>query len=314
MAKPTKPPAKAAPAPPAAPVKTVEAKVQPASGTPPVAQNCPGVVCPKTAPAPKGMFEKFGDAYKEHREQYLAEHKAKSTNEKLSDILSLRGGGAAARIKTLPGKATVPAAAPKPAPPAPAKPAPASKPVEPAATPKTASGTNGGHVMAKKKVDCFKAGDKTKNKTKEYDKQLADQEKGLNDMTVQEYLDGRKKFDEIGRKGTGAAQQAARADHAKDLTDKFTKQLSKQGVTGAAASQQAAQMTANKMNTLAALHNPDMIAGGKDAVTAMGDRGVNSSIGGQWKDKVKDLDASAKQVPESERATTKMNVKLSRCP
>ena len=133
-------------------------------------------------------------------------------------------------------------------------------------------------------------------------------------MTVQEYLDGRKKFDEIGRKGTGAAQQAARTTHANGLTLQHEAALAQQGVVGAAASQEAAQMTANKMKTLAALHNPDMIAGGKDAVTTMGDRGVNSSIGGQWKDKVKDLDASAKQVPESERATTKMNVKLSRCP
>ncbi|KWC84734.1 hypothetical protein WL57_18675 [Burkholderia cepacia] len=67
------------------------------------------------------------------------------------------------------------------------------------------------------------------------------------------------------------------------------------------------------MKTLAALHNPDMIAGGKDVVTMMGDRGVNSSIGSQRKDRVAELDEAAKNVPEAERGGTKMNAKLKRC-
>ncbi len=74
------------------------------------------------------------------------------------------------------------------------------------------------------------------------------------------------------------------------------------------------------MKTLGALHNPDMIAGGKDVVTSMGDRGVNSSIGAQWqgpagtdKDRVAVLDREALKVPEHERANTKMNAKLVRC-
>ncbi|WP_366920050.1 polymorphic toxin type 15 domain-containing protein [Burkholderia cepacia] len=56
-----------------------------------------------------------------------------------------------------------------------------------------------------------------------------------------------------------------------------------------------------------------MIAGGKDVVTTMGDRGVNSSIGSQWKDRVAELDEAAKNVPEAERGGTKMNAKLKRC-
>jgi hypothetical protein len=74
-----------------------------------------------------------------------------------------------------------------------------------------------------------------------------------------------------------------------------------------------AAMAAERMGTMAALHNPDMIAGGRDVVTMMGDRGVNSSIGAQWKDRVADLDAAAKEVPESARGGTKMNAKLRRC-
>ena len=76
---------------------------------------------------------------------------------------------------------------------------------------------------------------------------------------------------------------------------------------------EATRLAKSKMATLAALHNPDMIAGGKDVVTAMGDKGVNSSIGSQWKTRVSALDAAAKEVPPSARSTTKMNTNLRRC-
>jgi len=132
-------------------------------------------------------------------------------------------------------------------------------------------------------------------------------------MTVKEYLEGRKRYQEIGRQGTGAAQDQARIKYANELAQKYESALAKQGITGVAAQQKAASMAADKMSTLAALHNPDMIAGGKDAVTSMGDRGVNSSIGAQWKDRVGEMDKAAREVPEAERANTKMNTKLKRC-
>ena len=135
----------------------------------------------------------------------------------------------------------------------------------------------------------------------------------LNNLSVKEYLEGRAKYQEIKRKGTGAAQRRARAEYSKELAEKFKKQLNKQGVFGSAAEQQAAAMATDRMKTLAALHNPDMIAGGKDVVTSMGDKGVNSSIGSQWKDRVDELDKAAKEVPAHERGDTKMNVKLKRC-
>lgn len=92
--------------------------------------------------------------------------------------------------------------------------------------------------------------------------------------------------------------------------------MNKQGVTGAEAQKQATSMAADKMKTLAALHNPDMIAGGKDAVTSMGDRGVNSSLGSQWakEGRVSEMDKAAREVPEAERGNTKMNTKLKPCP
>jgi hypothetical protein len=165
--------------------------------------------------------------------------------------------------------------------------------------------------MKKHEVKCFKKNDK--GDPSEYDRQLADQEKGLNDLSVKEYLEGRDRYMEIGRKGTGAEQAKARANYAEKLTKDYKTQLNKQGIIGKAAQDQAAKMAADKMSALAALHNPDMIAGGKDAVTVVGDKGVNSSIGAQWKDRVAELDKAAKETPESERGNTKMNTKLKRC-
>jgi hypothetical protein len=173
--------------------------------------------------------------------------------------------------------------------------------------------------MKQKKVKCFKKNDK--GDPAEYDRQLADQEKGLNDLTVREYLEGRKRYSEIGREGTGAAQKEARGKYSKELQAQFEKQLGEDGIFGDEAAKQAASMTAERMKTLAALHNPDMIAGGRDVVKSMGDKGVNSSIGSQWKNgadelgrsRVQALDDAAKTVPESARGTTKMNASLKRC-
>lgn len=94
---------------------------------------------------------------------------------------------------------------------------------------------------------------------------------------------------------------------------KFEDQLSDQGIVGGAAQQQAAAMAAEVMSTLAALHNPDLYAGGKDVVTEMGDKRVNSSIGSQWRSRVGVLDEAANSIPEAERGVTKMNAKLKRC-
>lgn len=69
--------------------------------------------------------------------------------------------------------------------------------------------------------------------------------------------------------------------------------LSDAGIQGEAALSQVKAMTQETMSTLAALHNPDMIVGGADAVSDFGDRGVNSSIDGQWKDRIDDLDKAA---------------------
>jgi len=67
------------------------------------------------------------------------------------------------------------------------------------------------------------------------------------------------------------------------------------------------------MASLAALHNPDLIAGGKDVISDFGDRQVNSSIGPQWKTKIENLKNAAEAVPEASRGKTLINVNLHKC-
>lgn len=156
---------------------------------------------------------------------------------------------------------------------------------------------------------------------KELDWQLAGQQKGLNEMSVDDYIKGRKAFDGGGR-GSGAPQSQARKDFAVNLQEKYEKQFTQQQKMGPIqAEQEAKAKTKRIMDTMAALHNPDQLLAGKNAVDpkAMGLKNVNSSIGGQWGDpqkitsRVALLDEAAKKVPVSERTATGMQVKLERC-
>ena len=77
-----------------------------------------------------------------------------------------------------------------------------------------------------------------------------------------------------------------------------------------------AKNEANKwMKKQAALHNPDQIAGGEPAnVSTLGDKGVNSSIGVQWKYRIDEVDSKiqdmAKNMSDAEKKSTKLNVNL----
>ena len=73
------------------------------------------------------------------------------------------------------------------------------------------------------------------------------------------------------------------------------------------------------MESLAALHNPDMIAGGldtfdKNSAISMGDKSVNSSIGAQWQGRIGELDAEACKAKKEGKGHEKMNAELSMCP
>lgn len=183
------------------------------------------------------------------------------------------------------------------------KPAPARKPIP---------------IMKRHDVPCFKAGDKIPtSKYPEYDRQLTAQQNGLNEMTVQEYLDGRKSYQAMGR-GDGKAQAEARIKYEIRRKKEFEEELEDEGIIGDEAVTIITKKIKAEMSTLDALHNPDMIAGGKDVVNELGDRSVNRSIGSQWRkpkgtSRVEEMDMAANQALKTQGPDAKMNVDMHRC-
>jgi hypothetical protein len=176
-------------------------------------------------------------------------------------------------------------------------------------------------VAPEEKVPCFDPQTLPPSKLPELDRQLEGQQKGLNEMTAQEYLDGRKAFEDpnIDSRDPRIAK-AARDDYRENLANELNDRYIDEGYSPSQAKQLAAAGAQEQMDTLAALHNPDLVAGGKDAISDFGDRDVNSTIGRQWKGgkkgvptRVDQLDAAANSIPANERGTTRMNAKLERC-
>lgn len=130
----------------------------------------------------------------------------------------------------------------------------------------------------------------------------------MNQLTVDEYLTNRDRYLAEGRALEGnAAQQAAREQA---LTDKI-----EELVDSGKSIEDATKQANDWMNTQAALHNPDQIAGGNPLnVSGMGDKGINSSLGSQWKYRIDDVDElirkAAEAMTEAERQSTHLNIKL----
>ncbi|MBC1330900.1 polymorphic toxin type 15 domain-containing protein [Listeria booriae] len=147
-----------------------------------------------------------------------------------------------------------------------------------------------------------------KHDPEEFARQLADQEKGMNELTVSEYLANREKYLAQGRALEGnPAQQVARE---RAYTEKVT-ELQERGLTITAAKKQAKEW----MDTQAALHNPDQIAGGKALnIGGLGDRRINSSIGSQWRYRIDIVDEKINQmigqIPKENWKDTYLNVSL----
>lgn len=132
-------------------------------------------------------------------------------------------------------------------------------------------------------------------------------------MTVDEYLRGREAFKAGDKVRDPGVAKKARENLSVNLTQKIKRQLHKQGLSEQHADTLAATLAREKMKTLAALHNPDLFAGGKDFISDFGDRSVNASIGAQWRHRIQGLDALENKVSLDSRATTLVNAKLERC-
>jgi|GEM_PF-2389764 len=168
-------------------------------------------------------------------------------------------------------------------------------------------GKDGVHITPRRmkwhKVECFKAGKKIpKDKHAEFDRQLQRQEDALNRMTVDEYFKGREAYQRLGRRAKNT--QAARRDEQAKLAKSLTEDYHKQGMSPMQAEKMANARSSEIMKGMAALHEPDLSAGGKDVIGGFGDAQVNKSIGAGWRSRVGGLDEAAGEVSTAERGKT----------
>lgn len=172
--------------------------------------------------------------------------------------------------------------------------------------------------MPRKQLPCFSPQKLPASKYPEMDRQLKGQEKGLNDMSVEDYLSARAAFDPKNR--DRAAAKKAREDFKEKIKNEKYDELASEVDDPKVAERLATEHADATMKALNALHNPDLVTGGQDTIADFGDAEVNHTIGRQWSHarkgqttRIQDLDAAARQVPVGERRTTKMNGGLERC-
>jgi len=149
---------------------------------------------------------------------------------------------------------------------------------------------------------------------KEFTRQVKGQERGLNSMTIGKWIENREGYkaraEATGNGRSPEGHEAQRIQREKAYQSRIESNQ-KNGLSYSEAKQEATQW----ISTQAALHNPDQIAGGDPSkVSRMGDAGVNSSIGSQWRSRIDGMESAIKQVASKmsaeELATTKLNVKL----
>ncbi len=172
--------------------------------------------------------------------------------------------------------------------------------------------------MPRKKLPCFNTQGLPESKHVEMDRQLKGQELGLNDMSVEEYLDARKAFDSSNRDKKAA--RLARAEYKKKIQERKFEELVAETGDVEAAEKDAKEHANATMKAMHALHNPDLVAGGVDEIADFGDGEVNKTIGRQWKlakknqkSRIDVLDEAAGKIPPGERSRTRMNGGLERC-
>ena len=187
-------------------------------------------------------------------------------------------------------------------------------------------------VLAKHNVPCFHPYDKKnynamseaerRKYLENYNKQLQRQQDAINEMSVADYKAAREAFNKYGRNPAAeAAQESVRKNFEKDLKNSIARSLRSNGLSPEQADVESITRSKQLMEKLAALHEPDMVAGGwtQPDPKAMGRSDVNSSIGGSWgtsdnsSSRVAGMDRSADKAIAGGKADAKMNVKLETC-
>ena len=148
---------------------------------------------------------------------------------------------------------------------------------------------------------------------KEYNKQLQAQQDAINRMTLDDFKSARDAYQEVGRHPEAmVAQQKFGKDFEALVRRNITESLMNKGMDIKSASAEAAVRAKQIRSDLAALHDPDMVAGGWGSFepVRMGDSLVNSSIGGSWPSRLGALDDAVNAGIANGGGASKMNVRL----
>ena len=143
----------------------------------------------------------------------------------------------------------------------------------------------------------------------EYATQVKGQETGLNSLKLTDWESNVRRYAKEGRSEEGSQKQREfreaereRRINAAIKDDKLTRS-------------QAEKRVDIELKGLAALHDPDQIAGGDPTdVNRLGSRRVNSSIGSQWRTKapvmIQEIKSRVKDMAKTTRAKLHLNVQL----
>ncbi|MGC6769546.1 polymorphic toxin type 15 domain-containing protein [Enterococcus sp. LJL51] len=149
---------------------------------------------------------------------------------------------------------------------------------------------------------------KSTHDAEEFARQLKDQQNGMNQLSIEEYMKNRQEYLSNGRSNSAAEFQKTARQEA--LAEKIL-DLRNQGLSRTDAKVKAEEWLKNQ----AALHNPDMVAGGYPwNIQGVGDANINSSLGAQWRYRINDLDKYiyevSKDMTPEQLKNTYLNVKL----
>ena len=148
---------------------------------------------------------------------------------------------------------------------------------------------------------------------KEYNKQLKSQESAINSMTAEEFKIARETFAQQSRNpDADAMQRRLGRQFERNVAESIQKSLIAKGVDLQEATVQAKARAKEIKSSLAALHEPDMVAGGwlKPEPTRMGNANVNSSIGSSWSSRLPALDDMVNNAVLNGNGSAKLNVRL----
>lgn len=163
--------------------------------------------------------------------------------------------------------------------------------------------------------DCFEPPDRSDPTSQaEFQRQLKAQQDGINQMSPQEVIDGIDKYAAEGRGGYPGEAAMRKAFRQEIWNNEFDRALEETGDKTL-----AKQLANESLQGKAALHNPDLIAGGGPWPTDIGSASANSSLGSQWAKKGpgSKLTRAQQLREEAEKAKAqgkqKMDVTLEEC-